>query len=131
MLLPPLCVIDVTNHALLGKAVSCSSLSTPTQLHKNGPWAQNTSLPSDQELTQSVKSLSACVGVSFLVSGTVSIPFFCLLVNIKGPQAHSQISVFPTPWRSGRDPSTVMRKENIYILCPGVGLLDLYWFWRF
>lgn len=43
-----------------------SSLSAPTQLHKNGPWAWNTSLPRDKEALQAVLGLLLCFGNIFL-----------------------------------------------------------------
>lgn len=51
---------------------------TPAQPCKNGPWTWNTFLPRDKKPTQSVLSLSSCVGTSFSVSCSTCTPSFCL-----------------------------------------------------
>ena len=48
------------------------SHGAPTQLHKNGPWVWNTSLPRVKEPTQTVPGLLPCVGICFLVSISMS-----------------------------------------------------------
>lgn len=64
--------------------------STLTVPHKNGLWSWNTSLPRHKEPTQPVPGLSPCIGMSFLVSGSMSI----LLSLLK---AHTSYGTSPAP----------------------------------
>lgn len=71
------------------------------QLHKNGLWAWNISLPREKEPTLPMPSLSLCAEISFPVSDSVSVPLFCLSLWVCGLQTVPQTSVFQTP--RGRD----------------------------
>lgn len=70
---------------LLGKVIICACLSTPTWPHKNECWAWNPSWPRDKEPTESLFSLSLCVGILFPASGLMNVPLFYRSMCINGP----------------------------------------------
>lgn len=85
----------ILNCNLLGEAVVCS-LWTPTQLYKNGPWADNIALLRDKEPSQPRLGSSPCEGTPFSVSDFMYAPLVCLSACINGPQVHPGFLYFRT-----------------------------------
>lgn len=56
--------------------MQAGSLLTPIRLNENGIWAWNTSLPGDEESSQTVLDLASFVRIYFPVSDSMCVPLF-------------------------------------------------------
>ena len=65
-----------------GSLVCAVSLLPPGHGRMGMRWVCNTSLEIDKEPTQPMPCLSSCMGLSFSISGSVSVPFFLCLKSV-------------------------------------------------
>lgn len=91
---------------LAGKTTSTYSFPTCSllasiQLHNNGPWGLNTSLPGDKASSLFAMALSPCLGISFSVSDSECASLLGLTLGITWPPSHPHSCIFILQHKEG------------------------------